>query len=157
MRNRLTLNDVEITPIGELAALPPAELLMLLEDADALIKKAKQLREWLDGAVGLKYQARMEAQRQAQNKPYGVVHIEDEGYVVSCDAPKKPEWDQEQLAVIAQNIHASGSDPAEYIDTTYKISERKYTAWPEHIRQAFDKARTVKVGKPVYGIKAKEA
>lgn len=153
MRNHLTLNDLEHKPIGELAALPPAELKMLMEDADALMKKAKLIREWLDGAVNLKYQTRIDAQRQAQDKPYGVVHIEDDGHTVTCDLPKKPEWDQAQLAVIAQNIQASGDNAAEYVETSYKISERKYGAWPEHIRQAFEKARTVRAGKPTYTIK----
>lgn len=156
MLNHLTLDDIEKKPIGELAALSPAELKMLMEESDALAKRAKLVREWLEGAVNLKYQARVVVQRQQQDKPYGVVHIEDDGHTISCDLPKKPEWDQAQLAVIAQNIQAAGSDPGEYIETTYKISERKFSAWPEHIRREFEKARTVKAGKPVYTIKPVE-
>lgn len=153
MRNHLTLNDIETVPIGELAALPPAELKMLLDEAEALTKKAKLFREWLEGAVNLKYQLRIDAQRRTQDKPYGVVHIEDDGHIITCDLPKKPEWDQAQLAVITQNIQASGDNAAEYVETSYRISERKFSAWPEHIRQAFEKARTVRVGKPTYAIK----
>jgi hypothetical protein len=33
---------------------------------------------------------------------------------------------------------------------TYKISERSYAAWPDHIRQVFAAARTVRPGKPSF-------
>jgi len=41
---------------------------------------------------------------------------------------------------------ATGEDPAEFIDTTLKVSERKYGALPTKWRQAFEPARTVRPG-----------
>jgi hypothetical protein len=40
------------------------------------------------------------------------------------------------LAAVVHQISAAGDNPSEYVDVTYKVAERKFTAWPEHIRQA---------------------
>ena len=42
--------------------------------------------------------------------------------------------------------NAFGDDPAEFIDTTLKVSERRYAALPEAWRKGFEPARTVKTG-----------
>jgi hypothetical protein len=47
---------------------------------------------------------------------------------------------------MAASIAASGDDPAEFIDTTLKVSERRYAALPEAWRKGFEPARTVKTG-----------
>ena len=51
---------------------------------------------------------------------------------------------------IAENIASAGEDPAEFIETTLKVSERKYTALPESWRKGFEPARTVRTGKPKF-------
>ena len=71
-----------------------------------------------------------------------------EGVRVTADLPKKPVWDQKKLSEIAERITANGDDPTEYLDITYKVAERKYTAWPENLREVFAPARTLKTGKP---------
>lgn len=43
---------------------------------------------------------------------------------------------------------SAGEDPAEFIDTRLKVSERKYAALPESWRKGFEPARTVRTGKP---------
>ena len=65
---------------------------------------------------------------------------------MQADLPKRIAWDQSQLASLAKRIRDGGEDPTEYIDTSFKVSERKYTAWPEYLRQDFEPARTVKPG-----------
>ena len=45
---------------------------------------------------------------------------------------------------------AEGDDPAEYVDIAIKVPERKFAAWPSHIRSAFEGARTVRTGKPSF-------
>ncbi len=74
------------------------------------------------------------------------MRFDDGGVTVVADLPKKVEWDQEQLAATVERIRASGDDPAEYVDLAFKVPERKYGAWPGHIRTAFEAARTVKAG-----------
>ncbi len=56
---------------------------------------------------------------------------------------------------MVERIRAAGDDPVEYIDVAYKVSERKYTAWPENIRAAFAPARTVKTGKATFTLTLK--
>ena len=63
-----------------------------------------------------------------------------------ADLPKRVDWDQEQLAAMVERIRAAGDDPAQYVDVTYKVPERKYAAWPEAIRKGFEPARTVRPG-----------
>jgi len=45
---------------------------------------------------------------------------------------------------------SAGEDPSELIDTTLKVSERKYKALPESWRKGFEPARTVRTGKPKF-------
>ena len=69
---------------------------------------------------------------------------------VVADLPKRVEWDQGKLAAVVERIRATGDDPAEYVEVTYKVAERAYTAWPEHIRSAFTAARTVRTGRSTF-------
>jgi len=67
---------------------------------------------------------------------------------ITADLPKKVDWDQTRLAEITRRIAANGDDPSEYVDTSYRISETKFNAWPESLKSAFAPARTLKTGKP---------
>ena len=75
------------------------------------------------------------------------VRFEDGEVTVIAELPKKVEWDQKRLASLAAMIRAEGEDPADYVATEFKVSERAYNAWPSRIRDAFQPARTTKVGK----------
>ena len=78
-------------------------------------------------------------------------------FVIVADVPKRIDWDQDKLAAIVGRIRQSGDDPAEYVRTTYEVSERAYGAWPSPIRRLFEPARTLKLGKPRYAIEARRA
>ena len=52
-------------------------------------------------------------------------------------------------------IRAGGEDPAEYVETALKVSERAYAAWPERIRSAFEPARTVRTGRSSFKLALK--
>lgn len=67
-----------------------------------------------------------------------------------AELPKRIDWDQAMLAQIAENIAAAGEDSAEFIETTLKVSERKYAALPESWHKGFEPARTVRTGKPKF-------
>ena len=69
-----------------------------------------------------------------------------------ADLLKKVEWDQAQLVALVERIRAGGDDPAEYVEVTYKVPERKYAAWPARIREAFASARTGRTGKPTFAL-----
>jgi len=51
------------------------------------------------------------------------------------------------LAELSKRIQESGEDPLQYMDIAYKVPERKFTAWPDTIKSAFQDARTLKMGR----------
>ena len=58
---------------------------------------------------------------------------------------------------MVERIRGAGDDPAEYVEICFKVSERKYVAWPEAIRQGFEPARTVRTGQLGIQLLADEA
>lgn len=151
--NRPSLTDMMRLPLGEAASLPAEMLALLKEEADEALRRAKTAKDWLDGALDRRYSAIAAEHRRRAGKDTGTVRFDDGGITVVADLPKKVEWDQEQLAATVERIRAAGDDPAEYVDLAFKVPERKYGAWPGHIRTAFEAARTVKAGKPIFTLK----
>jgi hypothetical protein len=148
--NRLTLDAVTTTPIGEIAALPAEQLALLRQEAAETLVNAKHLKDWLDSGIDLKYRDHAAALRRSSGKDTGTVRIEDGGVVVIADLPKRVKWEQSRLAEIVERIRAGGDDPAEYVTIEFAVSERAYGAWPNSIRAVFEPARTVETGKPSY-------
>jgi len=77
-------------------------------------------------ALDMRYAQRAKVLRLAQGKDTGVVHFDDGDVSVTADLPKKVEWDQKQLAQLVARIAAAGDNPAEFIETSYRVSETKY-------------------------------
>lgn len=146
----LSLEHVEVLDVGELARATAAELMRLEADASYYLRSAKALKDRIDGAIALKYGQRVSELRAQRGKDTGTISFYDEGIRVSSDLPKKPVWDQALLAEIAHRIGANGDDPSEFLEISYRVSERKYTAWPEHLRRIFEPARTLNTGKPTF-------
>ena len=133
-------------PAGELAEVP-VELLAELQGAlDHAARQLKAASARFHSALELRYAARAAEARREAGKDTGTVRLVDGAFTVIADLPKRVEWDQERLAQIAASIAAAGEDPAEFIDTALKVSERKYAALPEAWRKGFEPARTVKTG-----------
>ena len=154
--NRPSLDDIRSLPIGEIAALPAAHLALLQEDAEAAVATAKTLKEWLEGAIALRYADRAATLRREQGKDTGTVRFADDDVMVVADLPKKAEWDQARLATLIERIRAGGDDPADYVEISYRVPERKFAAWPARIREAFAPARTVRTGKPTFTLSLME-
>ena len=151
--NRPSLTDLMHMPVGEIAALSGETLALLQEEAEEALRRAKMAKDWLDGVLDRKYGAIAAELRRQEAKDSGTVRFDDGGVTVVADLPKRVEWDQVQLAATVDRIRAAGDDPAEYVEITYKVPERKYGAWPAQIRAAFEAARTVKTGKPSFVLK----
>jgi len=96
--------------------------------------------------LAIRYASRAAEERQAAGKDTGTVRFDDGDYIVIADLPKRVDWDQGRLATMVARIRDAGDDPAEYVEISFKIAERKYVAWPEAIRQGFEPARTVRAG-----------
>jgi hypothetical protein len=154
--NRPLLDEIRKLPIGEIAALPADQLALLQEDADAAFLAAKNVKEWLEGALALRYRDRAASERAAEDKDTGTVRFDDGPVTVIAHLPKRAEWDQTQLAALVERIRAGGEDPSEYVELAFKVRERKYAAWPAHIRAAFEPARIVKTGKPTFELRLRE-
>ena len=139
MSNRIQLDEIRAMPVGEIAALPAEQLALLQEDAEAALTAVKKLKEWLDVAIALRFGERAHTARRDAGKDTGTVRLVEDGVIVVADLPKRVEWDQAMLAGVVERIGAEGDDPAEYVDTAFKVSERKYAAWPRAIRAAFER------------------
>lgn len=150
LTNRPTLGEIGTMPIGEIASLPADVLAVLQDDADAAVKSAKTLKDWLDGAIALKFGERAGAARAAMAKDTGTVRFSDGEITVVADLPKKVDWDQEKLAALVETIRASGDDPTQYVEISFSVPERAYGAWPDAIRRAFAPARTLRTGKQTF-------
>ena len=147
LSNRPPLDSIRMLPIGEVAALPTQHLALLQEDAAAALEASKKAKDWIDGAIALRFADHVQALRREARKDTGTVRFEQDGVTVVADLPKRVDWDQALIAGVVERIRGAGDDPTQYVDIAIKVPERKYTAWPESIRTAFAPARTVKTGK----------
>jgi len=145
-QNIPSLDDMLNMPAGDLAQMPPELLASVQAELAHANKQLKAASARFNAALEVRYATRAAEARRACGKDTGTVRLADGDYKVVADLPKRIDWDQAQLADIARQIVATGEDPAEFIDTTLKVSERKYGALPTRWRQAFEPARTVRPG-----------
>lgn len=154
--NAPQFDDLDRLALGDIAALPPEMLLDLQTTALAETARVKRLRDRLEAGIAQRYEAAAAAERAAQGKTSGTVRVEDEGVVIVADLPKKVTWDQDRLAAMAERIRAAGDDPTEYLEIAYRVSERRYGAWPAAMREGFADARMETTGKPVFRLEARD-
>jgi hypothetical protein len=148
--NRPTLDSLRQMPVGNVIALPAEHLALLQAEAREAVDSAKRMQDWIEATVALRYEQRAIGARAEARKDTGTVRFQDGSVEIAAELPKRVEWDQRRLAALAEQIRAGGEDPSEYLEVSFKVSERAYTAWPERVRKAFEPARTVRTGKPVY-------
>lgn len=148
--NLQQINEIICTPVSTLAELSSDSLFRLKNDAANQLAMAKALCEQVDRVLEHRYNTQAQQQRLSVGKDTGVVHFDDGEVRISADLPKRVTWDQKKLDEIAKRIAASGEDPGQYIDISYKVSERKYDAWPDNLKSSFAGARTLKTGKPSF-------
>ena len=141
---------------GDIATLPADEIALLLEEVQEQLDRLMRQKDWLDGALDLKYGARASAARSAGSKATGTVRFQDGDFVVIADLPKRVKWDQTRLAEAVEIIRRDWhDDPGQYVRTELKVAETAYSSWPAAMRQLFEPSRTVETGKPTYRISAK--
>ena len=108
-----------------------------------LQKNLAGIDEQIDGIIGKPIaQARL-----VQGKDTGVINLQIDGVTVKHDLPKKVKWDNKILTALVIAIKKAGEDPDRYVDTSYKIPEKRYGTFPDAIKNAFAPARTVEAGK----------
>ena len=140
-------DQVLAIPASELAKQSSESLFQLKNDVADLLAVAKVIVDHVERALDFKYANQAHQLRLAAGKDTGVVHFDDGRVRITADLPKKIDWDQSRLAEITQRIAANGDDPAEYVEISYRVSEAKFSAWPESLKSAFAPACTLKTGK----------
>jgi hypothetical protein len=150
IKPEVMMNKVSQIPIGTLAGYKPEQLHDLLAEARKELERAKTTKQWIEAAIALKYQEKIQAKRLRLEKDSGIIHLEDEDFKISCDVVKKVEWDQEALAKVAERIALGGGIVSNYMQTYYKISERDYKNWPAGVQTFFVQARSIRLGNPTY-------
>ena len=145
-QNTPDITDMLSLPAGELAQLPVEHLAALQGELNHAGQQLKSANARFSAALEVRYAARAAEARRACGKDTGTVRLVDGDYTVVADLPKRVEWDQDQLAAMVERIRAANDNPAQYVDITIKVPERKYTAWPDAIREGFEPARTVRPG-----------
>jgi len=148
--NRPTIDALRQMPVSDIIALPAEHLALLQTDAREALDAAKRMQDWIEAAIALRYEQRAVGARAAAGKDTGTVRFQDGAVEVVVDLAKRVDWDQPRLAALSEQIRAGGEDPGQYVEVSFKVSERAYTALPERIRVAFEPARTVRTGKPTY-------
>jgi hypothetical protein len=145
--NHPNLEQLRDLPIGEVASLPADQLALLQDEAEEVLRATKASKTRIDDALMAKYADAAAALRRAAGKDTGIVRIQDGPVTVVADLSKRVDWDQTTLASLVEQIKTDGDDPTEYVDIAFKVSERKYNSWPNHVQAAFQDARTVRTGK----------
>ena len=153
MSNRLSLAQLLDVSVGEAADLPAEHLAMLLDESDALSDHAKKIEDRLHAIMTRRYAERAAALRDG---PHGRVRLEDDGHIVQCEAPKRVQWDDNLVRAAVAQVRAWGDDPEEYVQIKHVVPETRYNAWPSSIREVFEPARTVSVGKLSFTMNKKE-
>jgi hypothetical protein len=153
--NRTSLDAARDMPVAELMVLPAEYLAFLQEDAREALDASKRMQDWIEAAIALRYEQRAVGARSAAGKDTGTVRFKDDAVEIVVDLPKKVEWDQARLAALSEQIRAGGEDPSQYVEVSFKVSERAYTSWPERIRLAFEPARTVRTGRQTFKLSIK--
>lgn len=143
----ISIENIRNHTVEQITNLSLQELHDLSKQASDQLYQAKLTKEWIDGAIRLRFEEKLKSERHNQGKDTGTIRIEEDGFEISSDIPKRVEWDQTALSETARRIREAGEDVSEYIDISYKVSERKYSAWPEHVKESFTSARTLKTGK----------
>ncbi len=88
--------------------------------------------------------------RELAAKTTGTVDVLVQGVMVKHAVQKTVKWDQGKLAEIRQRVIDGNDNPDAYMDsnTTYKINEKQFKAFPPEIKAVFVGAREVKPGAP---------
>lgn len=153
-RNMPSLADLIDVPVTEIASFPVEMLVALQVGINAASDQLAAISNHFDAALDARYSVRAGDERRVHGKDTGTIRFRDDDVEVIADLPKRVDWDQSQLATLIERIRASGDDPNDYVDITIKVPERKYSAWPDTIRSAFEPARTVRTGKPTFRLAA---
>ena len=141
--------DLSAQVIRDLPLENVADLQRFIADAKS---ELATLTNMVQTGLELRFGEAAKAQLRASGRDTGTVHLEDDGFDIGVDVDKTVAWDQNDLSAKWDRIGASGANPRQYITAKFSVSETRYKAWPEVLRQQFESARTVTPGKPKFTV-----
>jgi hypothetical protein len=156
LKNRISLDALGKLPIGEIAALSVEELMMLQAELAEFTEEIKKYNARLDAALEFRFADLAADMRQTLQKDTGEVHVVDGAFDILCGLPKIVKWDQTKMKLVIELVKEHGFDPEKVITAEYKVNERKYKAWPTHVKDIFLRARTIHSGKQSFKITKKD-
>ena len=148
------MNDLEQSPVlfpadiakmsvGDLAKLSIEQKRELDTNLDQAIGWLKKARTNLDLSLNQCYGEQARAQLLGEGKDSGTTHIIDGAFDIAVEIGKDVHYEPTGLAALVAQIEAAGGNPREYVAIKYEVSEAKYKAWPQHLREPFERLRTV--------------
>jgi hypothetical protein len=145
MNNTIHISEIANLQLDELSHLPAEALMDLLQQVKTLASQLKENKSHLDKSLHLKYDDQISQLREQQDKPFGVMHFEDNTVDVAMDAKKQVNWDQDVLAKLFRRPKLRDYNPEEIIEVTYKVNEKKYEGLSNAVKKIIDKARSTRV------------
>ena len=135
-------------PVLDLSALVIRDLpLENVADLQRFIADAKSelatLTNMVQTGLELRYGEQAKAQLLADGKDTGTTHLQHDDFDIAVEIGKDVKWEPKGLAELVAKIEATGSDPREYVEIKYSVSEAKFKAWPQSLRAPFEALRTV--------------
>ena len=149
-------------PVLDLSALVIRDLpLENVADLQRFIADAKSelatLTNRVQTGMELRYGEQAKAQLLADGKDTGTTHIQDADFDITVEIGKEAKYDPKGLAELVAKIEATGSDPREYVEIKYSVSEAKFKAWPQTLRAPFEALRTVTPKAPKFVLRRMDA
>lgn len=152
MKNSVSLAQLQELGSTKVSNLPIDQLAMLLEEMTELKAKCRLYDNLLHSALVDRF-AKLAAEARAKDgKDTGRVRLDIDEHIVIADLPKDVEWDQTKITSAIETIRSWNEPVEDYVSIKYSVSETKYNAWPETIRNLFAASRTVGTGKPTFKI-----
>ncbi len=138
--NRLTIDSISNTPIGDLVGTPVEQLALLADDIAEMEERAKTAKRHLNMLVRAKF-----ADELAQHV-LGTKRIQAGDIDVVVNLPKSVAWDQDRLKVVEEQTDQWGKPLWTYMEIKRGVAERVYDTLDATARKHLDAARTVKAG-----------
>jgi hypothetical protein len=140
MTNRLTIDTISTTPIGQLIHTPVDQLAMLADDIAELEEKAKTAKRHLNMLVRAKFADEL------GTHVLGTKRIPVDGIDVVVNLPKNVAWDQDALRAIEERTDQWGKPLWAYMEIKRSVAEKVYETADESAKGLLQSARTVKAG-----------
>ena len=132
--------DLSAQVIRDLPLENVAALQRFISDAKS---ELATLSNMVQTGLELRYGEQAKAQLLADGKDTGTTHLQHDDFDIAVEIGKDVKWEPKGLAELVAKIEATGSDPREYVEIKYSVSEAKFKAWPQSLRAPFEALRTV--------------